>query len=51
VIAPALRKIEAELIALAKEAAEGHRPDEYALRLIARKIEAQAELVEREIAE
>lgn len=44
--AAALRRIEAELRALAEEA-EIERIDAHALRVIARKIEAQAEMIEK----
>lgn len=48
-IAPALRKIEAELLKMAAESE--HDPvDPTALRLLARKVAAQAEMVEEGIA-
>ena len=48
--APALRKIEAELEQLAKDAAD-HPADPFALRLVARKIGAQAEMLGQGIVE
>jgi hypothetical protein len=45
-IAPALRRIEAELAALIEAADETQPVDPYALRQIARQIGAQAEMLE-----
>lgn len=47
----ALRTIEAELTKLAQEADEGHGPDGHVLRIIARKVAAQAEMAEQGLAE
>lgn len=47
----ALRQIAAEMIALADEADAGDQPDPHALRIIARKVGAQAELYERGLGE
>lgn len=45
-MAGALRKIEDELIALAEAADEEHPIDPHAIRIIARKVNAQAEMQE-----
>lgn len=44
--ARALRKIQAELEQIAASATDEHPVDPHALRVIARKVEAQAEIVE-----
>lgn len=46
-IADTLRKIERELDSLALDASDEHPVDPHALRIIARKIAAQAEMMEQ----
>lgn len=47
----ALRTIEQELIALAEQASDEHPIDPHDLRIIARKVAAQAEIIEGGLAE
>jgi hypothetical protein len=49
VTGPALRNIAARLRDLADEAQAGHQPDPFDIRIEASRIEAQAEMIEKEI--
>lgn len=49
--APALRKIEAELLAIAEQATDEHPADPHEIRVIARKVAAQAEMAEQGLGE
>lgn len=50
-IAPALRRIERELDALVQGASNEHAIDPHTIHIIARQVAAQAEMLEKEIAE